>query len=495
MRRRGQMFSLDAMLSLVMVVMILGMVSTTSTALKGEITTMVGWYERSNVGDDILDILVKTPGDPEDWEADPSTLIHLGLENPSYPDTIDFKKVEALNNAYLDNDDALKGALINLSMGRDFSLGLFLTKIEISGDVTVIPPNTEGSVDVEAESQVSISQTNGFAFGRPVIAEWMNPERSDEEGTGNIDHVINITAGESFVFKLTSDNTNVRVIVHEPGSGQPSRYDIPSGVVVHIDVDTGYLLIGWTKLSDGTYKIWIPYKPGNPVWTTWSGTIWWGQQGGVSSSDLNIRYVYATEVTHADYNITLINGEFVNDADEIKASMDRSPWVTYSERRVPISKLVYSSQYTVAPSSLPEELYVGTIYNPIPEYMSLKVQFDNPGYIVMVAWLRGTNVSGYSVMAAYRGQSDPIMRAIINQTINGNTIVKYYSSQSPDYIIIPWKDFLTTIKPGENLDVYVWVYKMSNVDSLTVTDLSGLNTLMKPQTSLAVLRLRVWDEP
>ncbi|AFL94977.1 hypothetical protein CL1_0772 [Thermococcus cleftensis] len=483
------------MLSLIIVIMILGMVSTTSTAMKNEITTMVGWYERSNIGDNMLDLIMKTPGSPDNWETNPSSMVQLGLENPDYPDTIDYNKIEALNEAYQNNDEALKEALSNLSLGKDFSLGFFLTRIEIEGDVTVVPPTTEGSVDVPSGGHLSITPVRGYAYGRGIYAEWIDPERVDLEGVGNIPNVINISAGETFVFKLI-EGGSVRVDVPGGGSpGGPVNYEIPTGVTVHIEVETGYLLIGWAKLDNGTYELWIPYhRQGQQVRTTWEGTVWWGQQGGVSSSDLVIKYIYATEVVHADYNITLINGEFVNDPDEIKASMDRSPWVTYSERRVPMSKMIYSSQYTVTPSDLPKEMYVGTLTTTVPDYMSFKIEFSDPGYVVLVAWLRGTNVSGYSVLAAYRTEEDPTMKAIINQTINGNNVVHYYSSPSPDYIVIPWNDFLTTVKQGESLDIYVWVYKMKDVNVMQFIDLNGINTLMKPQVSLAVLRLSVWDD-
>ena len=354
MRRRGQILSLDAMFSLVLVIMILGMISTTSTAMKNEITTMIGWYERSNIGDTMLDIITKTPGDPDNWETDPSKLKQLGLENPNYPDTLDYDKVEALNESYQNNDETLKEILSNLSMGKDFSLSFFLTKVEIDGDVTV--------------------------------------------------------------------------------------------------------------------------------------------QEGAISSNLVIKYIYATEVVHADYNITLINGEFVDDPDEIKASIERSPWVIYSERRMPMSKMVYANRYTITPSDIPKEMYVGTLTTTVPDYMTFKIAFSDPGYVVLVAWLRGTNVSGYSVLAAYRTEEDTTMKAIINQTINGNNVVRYYSSQSPDYIIIPWNDFLTTVKQGEKLDIYVWVYKMSDVNVMEFEDLNGINTLMKPQVSPTVLKLRVWDD-
>ncbi|ASA76785.1 hypothetical protein [Thermococcus sp. 5-4] len=493
--RRGQLLSLDAMLSMVIIILLLGTITTTSNALKGEITTVLGWYERANVGDNMLDILVKNPGTPDNWQESPSTLGFIGLENSQYPTTIDYAKIEALNNAVAADDQRVRTALGNISDGKDFTLGFYLTRVEIEGNVTVIPPQVEGSVDIPSGGHLSVTPRTGYAYGNGLHVEWINPARSDSNGVGNIQHIINVTAGESFVFKLAEDGS-VRLDLVGPGNqGGPVNYDIPSGAVVHIDVETGYLLIGWNQLNDGTYALWIPYHRNNQqIWTTWTGTVWWGQGGSVSSTNLTIKYVYATKVVNADYNITMINGSFVTDPPVITASRNNSPWVTYTERRIPMTKRIYNSSYVVTPSSLPAELYVGTIYTPIPDYMTLKVAFNDTGYLVMVAWMRGTNISGYSVLAAYKTSTNPEIRAIINQTINGNSYIKSYSSDNPYYVIIPWKEFLTQIQPGESLDIYVWVYEMDNINTAIIADLNGMDTIMKPQASLAVLKLWVWDD-
>ncbi|NJE45869.1 hypothetical protein E3E35_00285 [Thermococcus sp. GR7] len=493
--RRGQLLSFDAMLSLIIVILMLGMITSTSSALKDDITIMLGWYERANIGDNMLDIIVKNPGVPSDWESDPSNLVYLGLESSRYPNTIDYLKIEALNKAVNDNDPTIRSALANLSMGKDFTLGFYLTRVEIIGNVSVVPPNIEGSVEIPQGGHLSVTPRTGYAYGKGLYAEWINPERIDYYGAGNIDYIINISAGESFSFKV-AEGANVRVDLIGPNNlGGPVNYQISPGSVVHIDVDTGYVLIGWNYLGNGIYELWIPYhRNREQIWTTWTGTIWWGQKGEVSSTNLTIRYVYATKVVDADYNMTMINGTFVEDSSIIRASMDRSPWITYTERRVPMTKMIYNRSYTVTPNDLPKELYVGSIYTSIPDYMALKVGFNDTGYIVMVAWMRGTNISGYSVLAAYKASVDSNIQLIINQTINGKTYVKSYTSGSPDYVIVQWKEFLTQIKQGESLDIHVWVYEMRDIDQVEITDLNGIKTIMKPQASLAVLKLWVWDD-
>lgn len=492
----GQLLSFDAMLSLVIAILILGMITSTSSALKDDITTMLGWYERANIGDNMLDIVVKNPGTPDNWESDPSNLVYLGLENSRYPNTIDYLKIEALNKAVNDNDPAIRSALANLSMGKDFTLGFYLTRVEIIGNVSVVPPNIEGSVELTEGRHFSLTTRPGYSYGLSIVVPWASPLRKDFPGVGNIQYVMNMSAGEIFTFKITEDVNVVYSIPAGQGvGGSKETVTIPAGSTVYVRVDSGWLLIGWTPLENGEYQLWLPYHgEGLEVSTTWDGVIWWGQQGGVYSTNLTIRYIYATRVVDTDYNMTMINGTFVEDSSIIRTSMNRSPWITYTERRVPMTKMIYNRSYTVTPNDLPKELYVGSIYTPIPDYMALKVGFNDTGYIVMVAWMRGTNISGYSVLAAYKASVDSNIQLIINQTINGKTYVKSYTSGSPDYVIVQWKEFLTQIKQGESLDIHVWVYEMRDIDQVEITDLNGIKTIMKPQASLAVLKLWVWDD-
>ncbi|WP_054840508.1 hypothetical protein [Thermococcus sp. JCM 11816] len=97
MRRGGQIFSLDAMLSLVIIIMVVGTVSATSENLKNEITSLVGWYERANIAENMLDVLTRSPGgEPEDWEKNIASVIVPGLRSLRGGNNLDYSKVMAL---------------------------------------------------------------------------------------------------------------------------------------------------------------------------------------------------------------------------------------------------------------------------------------------------------------------------------------------------------------------------------------------------------------
>ena len=47
--RRGQLLSIDALLSLVIVVMVVGVVMNTNDMIRAEITNLLDWYDRANI--------------------------------------------------------------------------------------------------------------------------------------------------------------------------------------------------------------------------------------------------------------------------------------------------------------------------------------------------------------------------------------------------------------------------------------------------------------
>jgi len=120
--RRAQLLSLDAMLSLIIMMFVFAAVINTSTTLKGEITSMIGWYERSNIADNMLDVLTKSPGDPVDWELGGDLKVP-GLRMNG-EQTLDYGKVYALFSGIEGNDEKIIKALCNLSGAKDFQVAI-----------------------------------------------------------------------------------------------------------------------------------------------------------------------------------------------------------------------------------------------------------------------------------------------------------------------------------------------------------------------------------
>ncbi len=140
--RRGQLLSMDALVSIVLVIMILGTVSATSESLRSGITSMIGWYERSNIADNMLDVLTKNPGVPEDWERDPSSVEVVGLAGED--GTISWEKVQSLIYLIAQNNTRAKSSLLNMSMGNDFELVLYRGGWNFSVNYTWNPNQNSG---------------------------------------------------------------------------------------------------------------------------------------------------------------------------------------------------------------------------------------------------------------------------------------------------------------------------------------------------------------
>ncbi|MCD6373070.1 MAG: hypothetical protein J7L37_05940 [Thermococcus sp.] len=127
MKRRGQVFSLDAMIAFVIVILMLGTVTATSEGLRNEITSMVGWYERANIADNMLDVLIKSPGEPANWIDDPSNVRVVGLAD-NRSSGIVYQKVLKLVNEVENNNSAVKASLVKMCNDKDFELLFFQGK-------------------------------------------------------------------------------------------------------------------------------------------------------------------------------------------------------------------------------------------------------------------------------------------------------------------------------------------------------------------------------
>jgi len=123
--RRAQLLSTDALISLLLVIMIIGAVSSTSENLRNGIASLVGWYGRSNAANNMLDVLLKTPGVPENWSENVSLVRVPGLRLSNGPH-LDYSKVRALIEGVRSKNPSLLSALWNLSNHHNFELAFSL---------------------------------------------------------------------------------------------------------------------------------------------------------------------------------------------------------------------------------------------------------------------------------------------------------------------------------------------------------------------------------
>ncbi len=156
--RRAQVFTLDALLSLVLVIMVLGVIINTNESVMAEINGIIGWYERANLGDNMLDVLTKSPGEPEDWESNLSALRTVGLRSVNYSYAVDYGKLMALaENA---NYSPVNASLLNLSSWKNFQLDIYLTNISVNLAVLTSPLQVQ---------VVNISYTYASNLSKPTF--------------------------------------------------------------------------------------------------------------------------------------------------------------------------------------------------------------------------------------------------------------------------------------------------------------------------------------
>ena len=468
--RRGQLLSFDAMLSLVIVIFILGTVTSTSSALKEEVTNVLGWYERANIADNMLDVLSKSPGVPANWTESPATTSLVGLRDNSYPFAISSAKIEALVSSA--NVSGVLNSLYNMSSRKDFRLSFYLTTTNIT--VTGQFPE-EIFLNLTSELQnikiaLSTDSAGNTAFQVECDSVLLNGEPSP---TGN---AIELNAGDVLEFVTVEEaqvltEGNNRVAVISPGSYVVVRVvDARSNYQYSFDSSGGVctLHVG----GQGQVKL-VIY--------------------GNSAGTLVIRHVVipAVNLTEASLSIAVINGTLISDESIVSASMARSPWVEYLSREVVSSKLVYEKSTTIGATG-PEPILIGTLTQNVPSYAYLEVQVpeDSVGNLTLVA-IDGTTPKGILVQ---RGASGEPLNATVAWKVNGRTYAEFYVGDAGS-IRIPWRVLFSEFNSETGgKPVELWVYENSFGSPVTITDLNNLGLLLKPSFRTTVIKLWVWDD-
>lgn len=138
--RRGQIFSADALIALALVIMITSIILNTSGAIQGEISNLLGWYSRSNIANNMLDVMTKTPGEPVNWTSNLSNVRVIGLRSTNVPYSLSYRKVLALMYA-LNSSVAgrIIGVLENMSSNKNFQMEFYVSHPVIELNVTYPP--------------------------------------------------------------------------------------------------------------------------------------------------------------------------------------------------------------------------------------------------------------------------------------------------------------------------------------------------------------------
>ena len=161
--RRGQLLSMDALVSIVLVIMILGTVSATSESLRSGITSMIGWYERSNIADNMLDVLTKSPGVPENWSTT-GHIVALGLRDTD-SEYLSSMKLLRLVQLVDSNNTTVISKLRELADGKNFELRAYYSLYSVEANYTVTPVFGAGPSET-----VNACDPSDLPTDKPVVA-------------------------------------------------------------------------------------------------------------------------------------------------------------------------------------------------------------------------------------------------------------------------------------------------------------------------------------
>ncbi|ASJ08421.1 hypothetical protein A3L11_03905 [Thermococcus siculi] len=463
MRRRGQLLSLDAMLALVMVVVLLGTITSTSSALQNEISTMVGWYERANIASNMLDVLTKSPGDPANWSEDVSTLKSLGLRSNYRPYAISYDKISTLME--LEDDAVVVQSLVNMSNNKDFELQFYLTNttVELTGNFPrrIFIDLSDGR---DRNIQIGQGSTGNNAFDAANVT--LN---GDELPKRNQPYTL--SPGDVLAFYALEDIT-----VHDRKNHEDYPITAPAYIEVQVISTGSNFQVKWSKQG---------------LHITGQGRVRIIVEGYQKSTiSVNVTVIEPEDLTAPSYTITVINGSKVSDATTIQKSRDRSPWIEYIERKVTVERFEYQEELDVDSSSTLEWIS-GRLTMNVPEYAYLRVTVapQDTGSIILVV----RDGDEYRGILIRKESEDSNLQAVV-ATSGDSTPPKFYIGNTTS-IDIPWSSVFTTFETGAGSKVVaVWVYDNTFGGTVRVKDLGHLDTMMEPKFERSVLKLWVWDD-
>ncbi|NJF25540.1 hypothetical protein [Thermococcus sp. Bubb.Bath] len=484
--RRGQLLTLDAMLSLILVVFILATVTNTSSALKEEISSMIEWQERANIAENMLDVLTKSPGEPPNWYLDPSSVKVVGLRSSDKTYALNYRKLMALNSSI----DELVGALTNLSQGKDFMIETFVSKYKVGiegrfprvylSNVTFKSPvNDKQGVNFD----IVKSGTNG-GFGISYIklkllngSEYINSGVCDLVN-GKSSTINTKNTGVYYVKVIITDTVNLTA---KRGNGYlpPSPKEIPAGSVIELYLN-----------QTSAFNLQVNGCPNsvNSVTISGKGNI----KVTVSAYDNSIPKLIANYTSapvfeslgNPTYAFAVINGTVVTDQGVINASMNRSPWIEVGKRTGIIEKFEYN--LSASPSAQIPMIY-GTLRNPLPGGAYLKVMVPNSTGNMSFVAISGIETRGLLI---HKDNSNEPVTGIL---VYDNTTVQY--SGNATSVSIPLNALFGS--PGSGDTIGLWFYSLSNSwnrNSVTIECVPDLRWVLEPRLEAAIIKLWVWDD-
>jgi hypothetical protein len=505
MRRKGQLLSIDALLSLVIVVMVVGVVMNTNDMIKAEITGLLDWYDRANIANNMLDVLTKNPGYPENWEEDVSSVRMVGLRDNDYPFALDYEKILALNRSKED----VTSILNQLVHGKDFLFEVYVSKfnLSVSGSFPKIYLNNVTFENPRGTPPgVNFNITKKESENPNRDNSWFEASYIEVRNIGGISYVngdiCGLLKGNNLVFDektgfyylkfITLDSIWIKARRGQGGGENwisPSPLALPPGVVIEIFIN---------PLTQSNFKITFspngcPQNGASPFIFKFTGNG--NVVVSVSGYDnvfptLNSSYTSVRDLLGAGetlYWFSLINGTFVDDINLIKSSMASSPWIEPVERTIVFPKFAYN--LFSGPSAEEPLIYGFMRYNPLEgTSIRIRVNSTNYGNLTLLSKL-GTEIRALFV---YGNSTD--LNATLVWYENGNATLKAYEGVNGT-VTMSFEELFGSSDTTNKL-IGLWLYSLEgwNRSDVTIEVVPTIEYMLEPKFEDVITKLWVWDD-
>ncbi|MBO8175118.1 MAG: hypothetical protein H0Z18_07665 [Thermococcus sp.] len=463
--KRGQVLSLDALLSLVIVVMVIGVVINTNDIIKAEITNLVEWYDRANIANNMLDILTKSPGYPKDWEESNVPLKVLGLVSLEYPAAVDYNKIVGLSERVYNNDSSLIDSLENLSSKKDFMVDIYLRQysIDVSGfpvdSIYIVVGSPDNNVNFRL-SDVGNSPFDVVCGSVKLNGEPFPPTIGNAPVDLNPGDVVEFIPTETVY--VYSRNTFLGTI---PANSTVIVEAIDEGSELQVQYFESTCRLHFTGIG----RVYVIVK-------------------AYSAQAVTLTYDFtpASNATTPFLRIVMINGSIYapngslytyNDAI---LSMNNSQWVETSKRVLSMARRIYRNNITLTSQFKgAEPLIIGKLKVKVPEYAYLNITLN--GEIANVSLLA---INGETIRGVFAYKVGNFTEALI---LKNNTIENTYSGDNGN-VLIPLSDIFPNVDIAE-------LYLISfEGESLYINNTWNLDAILVPKIEACKLKIWVWDD-
>ncbi len=185
MKNQGQVFTTDMIFALILVAAFLSISSQAYDIASGQMKSYSTRYSLERMTNDTADILVKTAGDPIDWETHPSDLNTLGMaklnpNNRPISNHIDSDKISKLageitGNNWKPNEDNADKEIVEFFGMNDSIENFEIRVVEKGKTIYHFWPGKESGDTPPSENASEVSIVSRIVYGRLIYVPGKSP--------------------------------------------------------------------------------------------------------------------------------------------------------------------------------------------------------------------------------------------------------------------------------------------------------------------------------